>query len=281
MERTANETPSPKKRRAAPKEKRAHRYRSKSPAKLCERILRARTQRLYLISKEKINEGTYKLTVLGSTGNVYEVTLGHVPSCTCPDYQRKQDLCKHILFVSLKVLGLSVDNPLVYQKALVTEELDDVFWQLENRRTGGVVDANQQVKAAVAQMRGQEVPESPSPIQRKQLDDDNRDCPICFDQMEGPEGTVYCRSTCGTNFHADCIRRWLGQHHQSRGEQTCPACRQPWLQEGGTAAVASPTTTTREGYVNLGAMQGQSPLRDTSTYHTGAYYYANKRRRYC
>jgi uncharacterized Zn finger protein len=60
--------------------------------------------------------------VLGATRNVYTVTVGRVPSCTCPD-AAKGNLCKHILFVLMRVLKLRRDNPLVWQKALLKSEV--------------------------------------------------------------------------------------------------------------------------------------------------------------
>ena len=67
------------------------------------KIIRARTQRLYMISAEIESDYCRKYAVLGSTGNVYTVTISQLPDCTCPDCG-KGNTCKHILFVMLKVL---------------------------------------------------------------------------------------------------------------------------------------------------------------------------------
>ena len=59
--------------------------------KIRERINRAVHQRLYMVdvSPQTIHEEyggpSIKLNVLGSTGNVYEVTICKVPTCSCPD----------------------------------------------------------------------------------------------------------------------------------------------------------------------------------------------------
>lgn len=45
----------------------------------------------------------------GSTGNVYQVNIGLVPSCTCPDY-KKGNQCKHIVYVNTS-LELSYVRP--------------------------------------------------------------------------------------------------------------------------------------------------------------------------
>lgn len=44
-----------------------------------------------------VSKGTF--AVLGSTGNVYTVTITTQPSCSCPDFQKRGDPCKHLLFV--------------------------------------------------------------------------------------------------------------------------------------------------------------------------------------
>ena len=93
--------------------------------KVEERINRALTQRLYLVNQEEVisnddDDGLLarNYAVLGSTNNVYDIYIGKVPTCSCPDFE-KGHLCKHILFVMLKVLRVHRDSPLVYQKALL------------------------------------------------------------------------------------------------------------------------------------------------------------------
>ncbi len=272
-----------KKKTAPPKEKeekRAKLYRKTCPVALQERLGRAATQRLYLVQQSEIppmykeGEKSVDFTVLGSTGNVYTVVLGLVPSCTCPDYCRRNDMCKHILFVLLKVIGLEVSNPLAYQKAYISSELNELYTILRTRRVGGTILANDQVRAAVAQDSSSDVASlEPSFVQRRSLLDDS-DCPICFDDLTNePESKVtYCRGTCGANFHEACIRRWLSAMTLSK--PSCPHCRQLWVDENGsTSATKVPADTT---YTNLGSLQGLSHVRDSSTYSS----YKNKKRRY-
>ena len=44
-----------------------------------------------------------EFVVLGSTGNVYTVTICRLPSCTCVDHLERKTVCKHLLFVYHKV----------------------------------------------------------------------------------------------------------------------------------------------------------------------------------
>lgn len=258
----------------ANKEKRALRYRSTCPAKLLERIARAYTQRLYLIEQEPMDEHSTScaLSVLGSTGNVYTVTLAHIPTCNCPDFQKKQDCCKHLLFVLLKVVGLPRSNPLVFQRAYLSSELEHLFGLLSNRQVGGRsgVLANTSVRQTFAQLKtGSPVkPTTTTSNERRRSLDENNDCPICFDPMSNKERLTFCQYGCGANFHTDCMTRWCRS-----AQMSCPLCRCPWSSQPGNVA-ASPIQN--EGYVNLGRLQGQSPIRDTSTYQFSEWNYRSR-----
>jgi Ring finger domain/SWIM zinc finger len=270
--KAAARKPAKKKKDAAPKEeKRLKRFRDACPVALQERLERAATQRLYLIHQSEIPEtasseadSKVDFTVLGSTGNVYQVQFGKVPTCNCPDFHRRQDMCKHIMFILLKVMGLSPNNPLSYQKAYITSELEELFTILRTRRVGGSVLANAQVRAAVLHP-SPDTAEAASGVPRRQLTPDDSDCPICFDTLlnEAESKLTYCRGTCGANFHAACLSRWL--RSQTAHQSTCPNCRQPWV--GAENPNVQPAVG-KEAYTNLGALQGQSPARDTSTYHS-------------
>jgi hypothetical protein len=56
---------------------------------------------------------------------VYRVQVGRHPSCTCPD-AAKGNVCKHYLYCMLRVLRLRQDDPLVWQKALLSSEAEEV-----------------------------------------------------------------------------------------------------------------------------------------------------------
>jgi hypothetical protein len=156
----------------------------------------------------------------------------------------------------------------MYQKAFLLSELKEIFSLLTSRRVGGGTVANEQVRKSYAELKAGSSPASQEQEQdpkRRALEEEDGDCPICFDNMLGTgQVLTFCRAACGTNFHADCIRRWKGQQRQA----TCPNCRQPWVEEGSSNTTGAPGTPVEEGYVNLGRLQGQSPVRDTSTYRT-------------
>ena len=270
-------------------EKRAKRYRSTCPRYIRERIGRARSQRLYLIQRGQPNAENNRcdFVVLGSTGNVYKVVIGQVPSCDCPDHA-KGNLCKHILFVLLKVMNIDAESPLIYQAAYLQSELEGMFAVMQARRVGGLVVANTKVRAKYASMQKKEEGTVDSKGEkdytgppRQSLEGDN-DCPICFDVMTPGAGLTFCRAACGANFHADCIKRWITQQ---TGQPTCPNCRQFWVDSDGRQVHKNPGrggNNAERQYTNLGRLQGQSTTRDTSTYRRSRYpryqnYYNNGR----
>lgn len=272
------------KRKASPKEKRLKRFRSSATIKIQERIERALHQRLFLIEASAPstcprNGGpSITFSVLGSTGNVYEVTISKVPHCSCPD-AAKGNLCKHLLFVMLKVVGLPARHQLVYQSAYLTEELEEINKLMQTRlqRLGRDVVANAEVQKVHADLKNGIKAEDDTAVARKDVNE--ADCPICFDNLGSNTSLLtFCKGTCGTNFHKECIKLWTRQPSHQHSGPTCPACRQPWqdVETGGRKAGES--SSRNEGYENLGRLQGQSPIRDTSTYHSR--YDGYKRRRY-
>lgn len=82
---------------------------------LADRIIRAVSHHLRLLHH-------YDTTffILGATGNVYTVNLSTTPSCSCPD---RTAPCKHILFVFIRVLGVSVDDMCLLRRTLRPCEL--------------------------------------------------------------------------------------------------------------------------------------------------------------
>ena len=69
--------------------------------------MRAYDDPLYLIESippEDEDDPIREFLVMGTTGNVYTVTIENEPSCTCPDFQLRQRRCKHIFFILMRVM---------------------------------------------------------------------------------------------------------------------------------------------------------------------------------
>lgn len=188
-----------------------------------ERIKRATKQRLYLIKQEAISSTSSgparKFIVLGSTGNVYTVTVDGLVSCTCPD-ALNGNVCKHQLFVYLRVLKIPESSPLIYQKALLPKERVQIL-STTNRPNSNSY-ANAKVREAYKKAaRDSSKSKSLNSTQRKGSKDDW--CPICFEAL-GNEKFEQCK-VCTHVIHQDCFRKWA---QTQRGEITCPLCRAEW-----------------------------------------------------
>lgn len=242
-----------------------------------DRIERALSQRLYLLERRdargsevgstESSESTF--VVMGSTGNVYEVLISASPRCNCPDFERRQSPCKHVLFVWLRVLRLESGDPRVWQRKLSMEDVREVLRRCRTRAVGRGLRAPTDAQQRYARLvgcsgeAGQADGQPPQPCRaRRALEED--ECAICYEAMEEHEeqaGLVTFCLACGANFHKDCIRRW--QEKSRKGD--CPLCREPFRVPPahvapGEAMPAACKVSTRSlqrrgsgqgGYVNL------------------------------
>ncbi|KAJ8594642.1 hypothetical protein M405DRAFT_470179 [Rhizopogon salebrosus TDB-379] len=237
-----------------PSEKRGAMFKKKCPQNILDRVDRVMSQRFFMVERKRSgDELREEFSVLGSTGNVYTVTIDKTPSCNCPDAS-KGNHCKHILFIFLKVLQVSQSSGLWYQKALLTSELQELFAHAPPAPNSVV---NQRVQDAYARATGR----VPGP---------EDDCPICYEGMHGAnENTLIWCETCGNAVHKECFTQWTKScgHHI-----TCVFCRSTWIDVsgGGQASGKGKAMTVSEGYVNLGAVAGMNQERDTSSYYHGS-----------
>ncbi|KAL5490068.1 hypothetical protein ACEPAI_4901 [Sanghuangporus weigelae] len=261
------ETPKPKRARktktkdpnAATPEKRAAIFKKKCPQNIVERLERVISQRFCLIDRRRNgDELREEFSVLGSTGNVYVVTIDRLPSCTCPDAM-KGNHCKHILFIFCKVLQVPQSSHVWYQKALLTSELEEVF---RNAPPAPNVMAAAQIRDAYNQAT-RKASSGSSSKQNRRMPSADDSCAICYECMEDANGSslTWCE-TCGNALHKECFQQWA----RKKGvDLDCVYCRSPWTSSGSKSAGGK----TREGYVNLAHVAGVSPVRDTSTYYQG------------
>ena len=255
----------------APKEKRAAVFRSHPNTDVRARIGRALEQRLYLVEQRDLTSTTNGLSrefvVLGSTGNVYTVQIGKIPSCNCPDCSRGH-LCKHILFVFLRVLRVPPHSPIIYQKALLQSELQEIFTRVSE--AAQAVKVRDEVAAAYKKAFSGEN-SSENSVQGELIKaDDDHECPICFENIGGSKEAVERCSTCRKAIHKECLLKWLTR------TPSCCFCRSPWtvqdvVGKGLGKAAAAGVAVSREGFINLGSMQGMPRVRDTSTYRRSSW----------
>ncbi|GAA6063387.1 hypothetical protein JCM10212_001486 [Sporobolomyces blumeae] len=258
-----------------PQEKRSKPLKRACPQKTQERVERVWSQRFFCVGRERTSPVTETFSVLGSTGNVYTVSIGHRPSCDCPD-GRKGNQCKHVLFVLLKVLQVPESNNLWYQSALLTSELEAIFAnarpsprsQLEERVSQMYRVATGKEKATDKDADEQAGDEGPV---KKRIPQEGDSCPICYEDFtpNAETGLVFCLSLqgCGNALHNVCFTNW----ERTAKPVTCPLCREKWPTSENSAASGSGAgpSYSAEGYLNFASQAGISTKRDTSSYYHG------------
>jgi len=215
-----------------------------------ERIDRAKSQKMYLINRAPASDQALEreFTVLGSVGNVYTVKISKNPSCNCPDFGNG-NLCKHILFIYLKVLKVPFDSDLIYQTSLLTSEVRSIFLNAP-KDPATVVLASKAVRDEFKKMTTKDSEKDDViDLNRKSTDDD---CPICYETLKKESSLLWCR-TCGNNVHESCFKEWKATAVKDRKPVTCVLCRAIWPSE------KEKKTTNKnigeDGYVNLASLQ--------------------------
>lgn len=253
------------------------RYASNAAEKTKERMARAMPNsghRLFLLDRNMVSPMTSEngpaeeFSVLGATANVYQVTVGRHPDCTCPDFQ-KGNLCKHYLFVMLRVLRLDHHDPLVWQRALLKAEAGQVLGGTRSTRADAEVLADQSVITHYRRLTGKNTAstssaaEGPGGLASKQRPIEG-ECAICYDTLKADsqsaeDKVTFCQE-CGNNVHVECFKRWTASKKSSGEPVTCVYCRCPWQPESGTRGAGG----SNDEYVNLGDVSHQHQAADTS-----------------
>jgi hypothetical protein len=196
-----------KKKGEEPEEKRLKRFRVKAPLSYLERLERIKSQRMFMIDRNRTVsiDGTEEVfDMAGSTGNIYQVTISKVPSCNCPDAM-KGNQCKHIVYVSYSTCSalnvrhadifqvlvnvLKAREDLAYQLAFLSTELAEIF-----------AHAPITPQSSNASKLGTDTGGSRKPVEG--------DCPICVMEFEEGEDIVWCKAACGNNVHRQCFEQW-------------------------------------------------------------------------
>lgn len=185
------------------------------------RKARGLNQKLFLI--ESIDNDVMKrqYVIMGSTGNVYTVSITNTPSCTCPDHQQRKNICKHIYFVMLKIMRVPDGKE---KNNYTDEELMDMFKNIPATTTTLYVDDKTRQKYNK---------EKNKVIGTSQKDKDEDVCPVCLDDIGNGEELDYCKYSCGKNIHSECFKMWTKQN-----KQVCVFCRGDW-------------NVDNDGYINL------------------------------
>ncbi|KAF9524458.1 hypothetical protein CPB83DRAFT_773736 [Crepidotus variabilis] len=249
-------------------EKRKAVFKPRCPQNILDRVERVMYQRIFMIDRTRHGDDLREeYSILGSTGNVYTVTIDNLPRCNCPDAVRGNH-CKHILFVFLKVLQVSQASGLWYQKALLTNELEQIF---RNAPLAPQARADSRVVAEFARATGK-TPVQAEPEKsggNKRIPEEGDDCPICYDGIHGaPEASLVFCGQCGNALHNECFGEWRKTAARNGKDLTCVWCRAAWVVPGPAGATGS-AKRVQGGYLNLAGAAGLDQTRDTSSYYHG------------
>jgi len=108
----------------------------------------------------------------------------------------------------LKVLKVSNNDPVLYQRALLTSELKGIY-------KGAPPDPVLLVKKNDL---GTSVVQCPI----------KGECPICYELLT--DNVVWCKSGCGSNIHTFCFEKWITRWVGFE-KVNCPLCESPWVCE--------------------------------------------------
>ncbi|KAJ4951898.1 hypothetical protein NE237_028730 [Protea cynaroides] len=154
--------------------------------------------------------------VLGASGNVYTVSLSDIPCCNCPD---RTTPCKHILFVYLRVLGVSLDDTCLHRSTLRPSELNHLL----SSPTSPDSWAGDRVRDRYHQLTSRLTTRG-SPSREVEVEEGAK-CPICLEEMRKEDRLVACRA-CRNPLHEQCLQRWT--RIRGRRSATCVICRERW-----------------------------------------------------
>lgn len=205
------------------------RFRPTQP--IADRIVRALRHKLRLLHRSES-----KFFVLGATGNVYTVTLSATPTCTCPD---RTTPCKHILFILIRVLGVSLDDACLRRRILRPCRLN----RLLGTPTLPEALAGARVRERFHQLFFQPSLGASQPAVEVE---EGTTCPVCLDGMGKDEKVVSC-GTCQNPIHEECLLRW--KRSRGRRSANCVLCRARWR-------------TDLETYLNLAAYVSEDDTAD-------------------
>jgi hypothetical protein len=176
------------------------------------------SQNLYLIETIPESEKNQReFVVMGSTGNVYNVTIKDIPQCTCPDFRLRHKRCKHIYFVLIRLMKTTNEDeifdeadlkimfnniPKITSNLIADKKIREVYKKMADPSDGLVVDEKLDFENI------------------KNIDDN---CPICLDGLNNGQELDNCKSSCGKYIHRICFIMWC-----KKNNSTCVFCRSDW-----------------------------------------------------
>lgn len=173
---------------------------------------RGLNQKLFLIEiLDSTSEYQKKFKIMGSTGNVYNVTIENNCRCDCPDFLKRAKRCKHIYFVLIKLMKIEdeMDKDIYFD-----DELLSMFKNIP------LITSNLIVSSGIKKIYDQLNTNCKNVTKMKQVDDL---CPICLEDLNNGEELDFCKYSCGKPIHKICYSMWT-----LKKNNTCVFCYADW-----------------------------------------------------
>jgi hypothetical protein len=177
---------------------------------------RGKTQKLFLIECHDGKEYERKYDVMGTTGNVYTVSITNKPTCSCPDHTTRSKRCKHIYFVLIRIMKVGEDEEDIPKYSNI--ELNAMFKKIPNVTDN--LKVTNTYKNKYKNLRDNNKKKGIS-IKQQKLDDL---CPICLDDLDNGENVEFCKFSCGKNVHSYCFNMWCTKKNTKK----CVFCNNSW-----------------------------------------------------
>jgi hypothetical protein len=190
------------------------------------RVSRALSQRIYLIDSTAPPEGSgedFHFSIMGNSGIAYDIRIGtKFISCSCPDHSANGNLCKHLLFVLIRLLKYTHNDVFKnYYMPLVYEDLKNNHFETQDDT----------LKRCAFYLENRE---KLSKQNKKKLE--GADCPICLEELKDPasgpvvgkaggEPLLWCKAQCGNFVHQNCFLKWV----EKKDGANCVLCRAQWV----------------------------------------------------
>jgi len=192
-----------------------------------KRFVKLYCENFYLIknmlSCKKDDFACFKIS--GSTQKIYDVIYlknGSI-KCNCPDMKthcvKYKCVCKHICFVLVKILKFK-DHYFYDQCKLKYSDNELLKNKIKNLST--IIDSEltnkellKKYEIATTKVKLPEV---------KCLESEDKDCMICFDNMDSSKSKLDICQVCSNMTHSDCMKKWLS----TSSDQNCIFCRSKW-----------------------------------------------------
>ncbi|VDI01802.1 E3 ubiquitin-protein ligase ZSWIM2-like isoform X6 [Mytilus galloprovincialis] len=181
---------------------------------------------------QALNATIYILRETGPTGFLLKeegetkpvkAYLGDPHKCTCTQFQKDRDLCRHLCWLILKKFRVTQNNPISWQLGLVDRELNEVLHGHANKQPPKPPVRRWSTSGTSAAT----ATDSRPTIRQKDITDDDC-CPICQDELLNKHIPVtYCKFGCGNSIHIKCMKVYA-EHQKTTGDSIikCPFCRE-------------------------------------------------------